>query len=50
MTAECLWFDGWMRFRPLYRGDCLGNLIMCDVGHSLEAHKSQGWGEDQMLK
>ena len=33
MTADWLWFDGWVRFHPLYSGRCLGNLI-CYVGHS----------------
>ena len=32
--AELSMVDGWVRFRPLYRGRCLGNLIMCYVGHS----------------
>ena len=50
MTAECLWFDEWMRFRPLRRGRCLENLIMRYVGHSVKPHKSQGSGADQMLK
>ena len=45
--AEFLWFDGWMRFDPLYGGRCLGNLIMCEVGHSIEAHNSEEWGADR---
>ena len=50
LTAECLWFNGLMRFCPLYRGRCLGNVIMCYVDYSIETHKSQGWGADQKLK
>ena len=34
MMAELTMVDGWVRFRPLYRGRCLRNLIMCYVGHS----------------
>ena len=39
--------DGWVRFRTLYRGRCLGNLIMCYAVIVVEAHKRQGHGACQ---
>ena len=42
VMAELFMVDRWMRFRPLYRGRCLGYLIICYFGHTpvvIEAHK-----------
>ena len=47
MAADCLRYDGWVRFRPLYRGRCLGDLITRYVGHSGSVEKA-GEGADQM--
>ena len=34
VMAELSMVDRWGKFRPLYHGRCMGNLIMCCVGQS----------------
>ena len=42
VMTELSTVDRWVKFCPLYCGRCLGNLIMCYVGHSSRYIKGRG--------